>query len=99
MGYMGTGLQKWIYTMKPRRPFSRDRKPVGDTIQSHEYDSCFEELPLSKQHVKIKNKKKYLVRVNQRIQIAKKRYKHEFRMKVMQIFVFLFLFYCALLYY
>lgn len=26
MGYMGFGMQKWIYTMRPRRPFSMDRK-------------------------------------------------------------------------
>ncbi len=27
MGYMGLGMQRWIYTMKARRPFSKDRKP------------------------------------------------------------------------
>ena len=32
MGYMGFGLQKWIYNLKPRRPFSKDRKSSGDTI-------------------------------------------------------------------
>ena len=26
MGYMGLGLQKWIYTMRPRKPFSMQRK-------------------------------------------------------------------------
>ncbi len=26
MGYMGFGLQKWIYTMRPRKPFSTERK-------------------------------------------------------------------------
>ncbi|WP_179354413.1 hypothetical protein [Winogradskyella vidalii] len=26
MGYMGFGLQKWIYTMRPRQPFSMQRK-------------------------------------------------------------------------
>ena len=26
MGYMGLGMQKWIYTMKPRKPFSMHRK-------------------------------------------------------------------------
>ncbi|SHH55079.1 hypothetical protein [Winogradskyella jejuensis] len=26
MGYMGMGMQKWIYTMRPRKPFSMERK-------------------------------------------------------------------------
>ena len=35
MGYMGFGLQKWIYTQKPRKAFSRDRKNIGDGIYTH----------------------------------------------------------------
>jgi|GEM_PF-2383060 len=34
MGYMGFGLQKWIYTQKSRRPFSKNRLPVGDIIEN-----------------------------------------------------------------
>ena len=26
MGFMGFGMQKWIYTMRPRKPFSMQRK-------------------------------------------------------------------------
>ncbi len=29
MGYMGFGLQKWIYTMKPRKPFKKGNKKAG----------------------------------------------------------------------
>jgi hypothetical protein len=29
MGYMGIGLQKWIYQAKPRKFLSRDRKNEG----------------------------------------------------------------------
>ncbi len=29
MGYMGFGLQKWIYTMKPRKPFKKGNKSPG----------------------------------------------------------------------
>lgn len=36
MGYMGFGMQKWIYNQRPRRPFSKDRKPSGDTIPQNE---------------------------------------------------------------
>jgi hypothetical protein len=32
MGYMGIGLQKWIYQAKPRKFFSRDRKNEGSDI-------------------------------------------------------------------
>jgi competence protein ComGC len=29
MGYSGMGYQKWISSQRPRKPFSRDRKPIG----------------------------------------------------------------------
>lgn len=32
MGYMGFGMQRWIYSLKPKRPFSKDRKEGYDTI-------------------------------------------------------------------
>lgn len=32
MGYMGFGMQKWIYSMRPRRPFTKGRKAGYDTI-------------------------------------------------------------------
>lgn len=32
MGYMGLGMQKWIYTMRPRKPFSLERKGSINTI-------------------------------------------------------------------
>ncbi|MCK9451163.1 MAG: tetratricopeptide repeat protein [Bacteroidales bacterium] len=32
MGYMGFGLQNWIFRQRPRPAFSKDRKPTGDTI-------------------------------------------------------------------
>lgn len=32
MGYMGFGMQNWIFRQRPRRAFSKDRKPTGDTI-------------------------------------------------------------------
>ena len=37
MGYMGFGMQNWIFKQKPRRPFSKDRKPSGDTINNTEW--------------------------------------------------------------
>jgi tetratricopeptide (TPR) repeat protein len=37
-GYMGLGLQKWIYRQRPRRPFSKDRKPTGDTISQKRWE-------------------------------------------------------------
>lgn len=39
MGYMGTGLQPWIYNMRPRGFMSRRRKPdAGDVSGGHEID-------------------------------------------------------------
>jgi len=33
MGYMGFGMQKWIYTQRPRKPFSKQRR---DAVDVHE---------------------------------------------------------------
>ncbi|MCU4174633.1 tetratricopeptide repeat protein [Carboxylicivirga sp. N1Y90] len=41
MGYMGFGMQKWIYSIKPRRPFSKDRKPIGNTLDKHEHVNAY----------------------------------------------------------
>ena len=35
MGYMGLGMQKWIYTMKPRRPYSMERKGSFTSVPLH----------------------------------------------------------------
>lgn len=39
MGYMGFGLQKWIYNLKPRKPFKKGTKGAGyETYQINRYD-------------------------------------------------------------
>ncbi len=38
MGYMGFGMQKWIYSQKPRKPFSKERTPGYDTLPGHSND-------------------------------------------------------------
>lgn len=45
MGYMGMGMQKWIYKMKPRKPFSMKRK------------DSFTKIPLYKRTFKIQPSK------------------------------------------
>lgn len=35
MGFMGFGMQKWIYTMRPRKPFSMERKPSFTVVPIH----------------------------------------------------------------
>ena len=35
MGYMGFGMQKWIYRRRPRAPFSKKTEPGYDTLPSH----------------------------------------------------------------
>lgn len=42
MGYMGFGMQKWIYTSKPRKPFSKDRKGFGNTIPKLQTKNIFD---------------------------------------------------------
>lgn len=34
MGYMGFGLQKWIYTQKPRKGFDKLKKIYGDNLEN-----------------------------------------------------------------
>lgn len=36
MGYMGSGLQSWIYRMQPRKPFSMKRKGSFSEIPSYQ---------------------------------------------------------------
>ncbi|WP_053992457.1 hypothetical protein [Mangrovimonas sp. TPBH4] len=35
MGYMGFGIQKWIYSMRPRAPFSKERKPSFTKLDTY----------------------------------------------------------------
>ena len=35
MGFMGFGMQKWIYTMRPRKPFSMQRKGSFTVLPSN----------------------------------------------------------------
>jgi len=34
-GYMGFGLQKWIYRQWPKRFFKLDRKPINDSVEAY----------------------------------------------------------------
>jgi len=43
MGYMGFGMQKWIYSRSPRKPFVKGRIPSFTTIQA--YDRKFKLQP------------------------------------------------------
>jgi len=35
MGFMGFGMQKWIYTMRPRKPFSIQRKSSFTSVPTY----------------------------------------------------------------
>lgn len=41
MGYMGFGLNKWVYKQRPHKFFSKERKPIADTLPKHESGSIF----------------------------------------------------------
>lgn len=43
MGYMGLGMQSWIYKQKPRKPFQLRRRPTFDALPS--YDRTFKIQP------------------------------------------------------
>ncbi len=36
MGYMGLDFQRWIYGMRPRKPFSMQRKGSFSTLPSYQ---------------------------------------------------------------
>lgn len=35
MGFMGFGMQRWIYTQRPRQFFSKERKSIGNSLPSY----------------------------------------------------------------
>ena len=37
MGYMGFGLQRWIYTQEPRKFFKKRKRTTGDTDSRRAY--------------------------------------------------------------
>lgn len=48
MGYNGFGMQRWIYTMKPRKFFGKRNKPDGngqENISGHEIMDYFHLKP------------------------------------------------------
>ena len=46
---MGFGLQKWIYTLKPRKPFKKREKTIGyDTLDDNFLDFNNKELAFEK---------------------------------------------------
>lgn len=41
MGYMGFGMQKWIYTQKPKKLFSKEKKIYGDHLDKLPHSNQF----------------------------------------------------------
>jgi hypothetical protein len=49
MGYMGFGLQRWIFTLKPRKPFKKRENTMGyDTLDDNFLDFDSKELAFKK---------------------------------------------------
>ena len=51
MGYMGFGMQRWVYKMKPRKLFSFERKPSFEALPKYRREfklkpRSYEEKPL-----------------------------------------------------
>lgn len=49
MGFMGFGMQKWIYTMRPRKPFTMNRRVSFTVIPTYKREF---KLQPSKNHLK-----------------------------------------------
>lgn len=52
MGYMGFGLQKWIYTQKSKKAFSKTKKIYGDKLENFKRQNPedeFENIAMSTQ--------------------------------------------------
>ena len=41
MGYMGFGMNKRVYKQRPRKFFSKERKPVADTLPKQEHSNVY----------------------------------------------------------
>ncbi len=52
MGYMGFGMQSWVYKMRPRKPFSMERKKSFDPLPN--YSREFKIQPSKNENVKLK---------------------------------------------
>lgn len=67
MGYMGFGMQNWIFRQRPRRAFSKDRKPIADTVSRLATKEFSIPGRTQKSHEQInQNKKYYLDRIQKR---------------------------------
>lgn len=75
MGYNGLGLQKWIYTQKARRPFTKDRKPSGNFTDYH-HDNGYVEKVLSSTGKKRKITQKDSDRASRRLDEKLRDLKH-----------------------
>ena len=53
MGYMGFGMQSWVYKMRPRKPFSMERKMSFDPLTK--YSRQFKIQPSVNKNVRLKN--------------------------------------------
>lgn len=75
MGYMGFGMQRWIYTLKPRKPFKKREKSMGyDTLDDNFLDFDNKELAFEK-----KRKRKQVIinieNLEKRIDVRRKMYR------------------------
>jgi len=82
MGYMGFGLQKWIYSQKPRKPFKKRESTLGqeyiDTERNFSIEGSFVPNPNG---------------VEERIENSKKRNRLKSKLEKIQSIIFLIMFF------
>lgn len=82
MGYNGLGMQRWIYTMKPRKFFEKRSKPDGGGGESELKSNVESYYHLEKNNLENLNHKsypyKYKLRLRNRIKIEAKKQKRYF---------------------
>ncbi|MGE0079466.1 MAG: tetratricopeptide repeat protein [Bacteroidales bacterium] len=83
MGYMGFGLQKWIYSQRPRKPFKKRESPLG-----HEYIYIEQGRTFPAEGSFAPNP----IGVEERIEESKKRYRINSRLEKFKYFIFFIMF-------
>lgn len=66
MGYMGLGMQKWIYTQRPRKPFSKRSKITSNTTEIYSVSDLNIKGRTSLKNLTEEQRKRVLDRINRR---------------------------------
>lgn len=66
MGYMGFGMQKWIYSRRARKPFTRRSLETGDTVEKYTVGDLNIKGRTHRTHLSPEERKETLRRISRR---------------------------------